>query len=42
MAVKNNMSISHTKAASGLNYSPRPFEKTISDTLEWFSKFNYI
>lgn len=42
MAVKSNMSISHTKAASELNYSPRPFEKTISDTLEWFSKFNYI
>ena len=28
--------MSHAKAARELGYQPRPFEQTVSETLEWF------
>jgi dihydroflavonol-4-reductase len=34
--------ISHNKATMELGFSPRPFEETIADTLDWFRKNNYI
>jgi len=37
-AMKSNHNISHALAARDLGYSPRPFQQTIADTLEWFNK----
>ena len=37
-AMKSNHNISHARATRDLGYSPRPFQETISDTLEWFDK----
>ncbi len=35
-AMRSNRQISHAKAARDLGYSPRPFEETLLDTLDWF------
>lgn len=34
----SNRNISHERATIELDYSPRPFQKTIIDTLQWFEK----
>jgi dihydroflavonol-4-reductase len=34
--------ISHEKASRELNYSPRPFEQTLRDTLDWFKDRGYL
>jgi dihydroflavonol-4-reductase len=36
-AMNSNPHISHVRAARELGYSPRPFQQTIADTLDWFS-----
>lgn len=36
-AMRSNRDIRHTKAARELGYTPRSFEKTIHDTVEWFN-----
>jgi len=38
----SNKRISHEKARKALDFSPRPLEETVSDTLEWFKKHHYI
>ena len=35
-AMKSNHNISHARATRDLGYSPRPFQQTIADTLNWF------
>jgi dihydroflavonol-4-reductase len=35
-AIRSHRHISHEKASRELGYSPRPFEETVRDTLEWF------
>jgi dihydroflavonol-4-reductase len=35
-AMKSNHHISHARATRDLGYSPRPFQETIADTLNWF------
>ena len=37
-AMKSNHNISHDRAARDLGYSPRPFQQTIADTLDWFNE----
>jgi dihydroflavonol-4-reductase len=37
-AIHSHRSISHEKASRELGYSPRPFEETMRDTLEWFQQ----
>ena len=37
-AMKSNHNISHTRATHELGYSPRPFQQTIADTLNWFKE----
>lgn len=37
-AMKSNRNISHACATQDLGFSPRPFQQTIADTLEWFDK----
>jgi dihydroflavonol-4-reductase len=37
-SVQMHRFISHAKAARELGYSPRPFEETVRDTLEWFQE----
>jgi dihydroflavonol-4-reductase len=37
-AVRSHRLISHGKASRELGYSPRPFEETVRDTLEWFRR----
>ena len=37
-AMKSNHNISHARAVRDLDYSPRPFQQTIADTLAWFDK----
>jgi dihydroflavonol-4-reductase len=36
-ALRSNHLISHARAARELGYSPRPFQETLADTLEWFA-----
>lgn len=40
--LKSNPYISHTLATQELNYQPRPFEQTISDTVNWFFENGYL
>ena len=35
-ALQSHRGISHDKATRELGYSPRPFEETVRDTMEWF------
>ena len=35
-AMRSNRQISHARATRDLGYTPRPFEQTIQDTLDWF------
>ena len=35
-ALQSHRRISHDKATRELGYSPRPFEETVQDTMEWF------
>ena len=37
-ALKSNRNISHERATRDLGYSPRPFNETLTDTLQWFQK----
>ena len=37
-AMRSNRNISHARATRELDYSPRPFEETLTDTLNWFTK----
>ena len=37
-AIRSNRLISHAHATHDLGYSPRPFEETIQDTIEWMTK----
>ena len=39
---EGNRFISSLKAIAELNYSIRPFEETISDTLKWFKNNGYL
>jgi dihydroflavonol-4-reductase len=41
-ALISNRVISHARATRELGYHPRPFRKTITDTLKWFSKKGYL
>lgn len=34
--LKSNRNMSHEKASRELNYQPRPFQETLTDTLQWF------
>jgi dihydroflavonol-4-reductase len=36
IAMRSNKQIRHAQAAKDLGYSPRPFEETIQDTIQWF------
>jgi len=38
-AMKSNHNISHARATRDLGYSPRPFQQTIADTLNWFKEY---
>jgi dihydroflavonol-4-reductase len=35
-ALRGHRNISHEKATRELGYQPRPFERTVADTLDWF------
>lgn len=35
-AMRSNRKISHARASRELGYAPRPFEETLTDTLNWF------
>jgi dihydroflavonol-4-reductase len=37
-ALQSNRNISHEKATKELDYNPRPFRETLSDTLRWFEE----
>ena len=37
-----NQHILHDKAGSVLNFSPRPLEKSVADTVSWFKKHQYL
>jgi dihydroflavonol-4-reductase len=37
-----HMNISSKKAAKALGFSPRPFEETMADTINWFKENKYI
>ena len=37
-ALRSNRNISHRKATLELNYQPRPFQETLTDTLKWFEE----
>jgi dihydroflavonol-4-reductase len=37
-ALDSNRLITHARATRDLGYSPRPFRKTLSDTLAWFAR----
>jgi dihydroflavonol-4-reductase len=37
-ALRDNREISHQKATEELDYHPRPFEETLTDTLRWFEE----
>ncbi|HSF83759.1 MAG TPA: NAD-dependent epimerase/dehydratase family protein [Anaerolineales bacterium] len=41
-ALHSNRQISHVKASRELGYQPRPFEHTLTDTLDWFIKNGYF
>ena len=41
-ALESNKMISHAKASRELSYTPRPFQETIYDTLEWFRQNGYF
>lgn len=36
-AMRSNQHISHTRATRDLGYTPRPFNQTLTDTLDWFA-----
>ncbi len=38
----SHRNISSAKARKELNYRPRPFDETISDTIKWFRENNYL
>jgi dihydroflavonol-4-reductase len=35
--MRSNRKISHERASRDLAYVPRPFEETLTDTLNWFA-----
>lgn len=37
-ALHSNQQVSHARASRDLGYVPRPFEETMRDTLDWFTK----
>jgi dihydroflavonol-4-reductase len=37
-AMRSSRDISHAHATRDLGYAPRPFEETVRDTLDWFTK----
>jgi dihydroflavonol-4-reductase len=37
-AMRSNRQINHARATRDLGYAPRPFEETMQDTLDWFTK----
>jgi dihydroflavonol-4-reductase len=37
-ALQAHRLVSHEKATRELGYRPRPFEETVRDVLEWFSR----
>jgi len=39
---RSNRLISHEKAGRDLDYSPRPFEETVTDTLKWFEQMKWL
>lgn len=40
--LQGNRQISHERATRDLDYYPRPFEETISDTLRWFKETGHL
>jgi len=42
LLVNSPKNISFEKAKKELNYSPRPLEKTLRDTFNWYNKNNYL
>ena len=40
--LQSNPNISHEKASRDLGYQPRPLEKTIADTIEWFISHGFL
>jgi len=41
-ALNSNRQISHGRALRDLGYEARPFEQTLSDSLDWFANNNYL
>ncbi len=41
-ALRSNRQISHAQATRDLDYHPRPFRETLSDTLGWFASHGYL
>lgn len=41
-ALQSNRHISHEKAARELGFQPRPFQETITDTMQWFRENGYL
>lgn len=40
--LQSNPNISHEKATRELGYEPRPLEKSIADTIEWFQSHGFL
>jgi dihydroflavonol-4-reductase len=40
--LESNKYLSHAKASRELGYEPRPLQRTIADTLEWFQSSGFI
>ena len=41
-ALSQHRFVSHAKASRELGYSPRPFEQTVADTIDWFRSNGYL
>ena len=41
-ALKSNQHICHARATEELGYTPRPFEETLFDTINWFDAKGYL
>lgn len=41
-ALASNSKVSHAKATAQLGYTPRPFDDTIADTVNWFIENGYL
>lgn len=41
-AIRSNQHISHARAAHDLGYTPRPFQETIRDTIDWMTEHREI